>query len=72
MPGRDERDTIATLLVSGSAPPIPSIWRLSGEPITASRMRSRAATSSGRSDARKTVRGRATAQSRQERERCMG
>jgi hypothetical protein len=31
-----ERDTSPTLLVSGSAPPRPSIWRLSGEPIAAS------------------------------------
>ena len=32
-----ERETTATLLVSGSAPPMPSIWRGSGEPMTASR-----------------------------------
>ena len=43
----------ATLLVSGSAPPMPSIWRGSGEPITASRNWSRAAVSAGRSEARK-------------------
>src|SRR3546814_15439598 len=33
MPGSAARDTIATLLVSGLAPPMPSIWRGSGEPI---------------------------------------
>src|SRR5215469_8036480 len=44
---------MATLLVSGSAPPIPSIWRMSGEPITASRMRSRSSVSAGRSLAKK-------------------
>ena len=32
---------IATLLVSGSAPPTPSIWRGSGDPITANSTRSR-------------------------------
>ena len=51
--GRVERETIATLLVSGCAPPSPSIWRASGEPITASSRRSRAAGSAGRSSARK-------------------
>src|SRR6478752_1480141 len=50
---RMEREMIATLLVSGSAPPMPSIWRGSGDPITASSTRSRAAGSSGRSEARK-------------------
>ena len=34
-------ETMPTLLVSGCAPPRPSIWRLSGEPITASSTRSR-------------------------------
>ena len=53
MPGRLERDTIATLLVRGSAPPTPSICRGSGEPITASSTRSRAASSVGRSEATK-------------------
>src|SRR5215469_6631926 len=43
----------ATLLVSGSAPPIPSIWRTSGEPIAASRTRSRNSALAGRSLARK-------------------
>ena len=45
--------TTATLLVSGSAPPMPSIWRGSGEPMTRSRKASRAAVSAGRSSARK-------------------
>src|SRR5262252_3049219 len=44
---------MATLLVRGSAPPMPSIWRGSGEPMTASRTRSRNAISLGRSFARK-------------------
>src|ERR1035437_649712 len=35
-PGMLPLDTMPTLLVSGCAPPKPSIWRLSGEPITAS------------------------------------
>ena len=39
----------ATLLVSGCAPPTPSIWRTSGEPIAASSTRSRSARSAGRS-----------------------
>src|SRR5215469_6920021 len=43
----------ATLLVRGSAPPIPSIWRTSGEPIAASKTRSRNSGLTGRSLARK-------------------
>src|SRR5690348_11963680 len=53
MPGRGEADTMATLLVRGSAPPTPSIWRGSGEPMAASSTRSRNAGSVGRSEARK-------------------
>ena len=45
--------TTATLLVSGSAPPMPSIWRGSGEPMMRSRRRSRSWLSAGRSSARK-------------------
>ena len=45
--------TTATLLVNGWAPPMPSIWRGSGEPMTPSSTRSRSATSAGRSPARK-------------------
>jgi hypothetical protein len=45
--------TTATLLVSGSAPPMPSIWRSSGLPITPSRKASRSAVSAGRSLFRK-------------------
>ena len=41
--------TIPTLLVSECAPPKPSIWRLSGEPITESSTLSRVGTSAGRS-----------------------
>src|ERR1041385_3538174 len=48
-PGASPRLTMPTLLVSGCAPPRPSIWRLSGEPITASSTRSRVAGSAGRS-----------------------
>src|SRR5687768_16605835 len=44
---------IATLEVSGSAPPIPSIWRGSGDPIARSRNASRSAVSAGRSSATK-------------------
>src|SRR5215831_8872181 len=44
---------IAALLVKGSAPPIPSIWRTSGEPIAASKTRSRNSRRAGRSLARK-------------------
>ena len=40
-------ETTATLEVSGSAPPMPSIWRGSGEPMTRSRKASRAAASCG-------------------------
>src|SRR6185312_11207539 len=43
----------ATLLVSGCAPPTPSICRASGEPIAASKTRSRAEGETGRSLARK-------------------
>ena len=50
---RSLRLTMPTLLVSGCAPPSPSIWRRSGEPITASRTRSRVGRSSGRSAASK-------------------
>ncbi len=53
MPGRLDLEMMPTLLVSGSAPPMPSIWRGSGEPMTASRILSRAAVSAGRSEARK-------------------
>src|SRR5215469_7828363 len=51
--GRSEREMIATLLVRGSAPPMPSICRASGEPMAASSTRSRNAISPGRSIARK-------------------
>ena len=44
-------ETMPTLLVSGCAPPSPSIWRLSGEPITASSTLSRRGISAGRSAA---------------------
>ena len=40
--GMRRRETTATLLVSGCAPPMPSIWRASGEPMAASSTRSRA------------------------------
>ena len=43
------REMTATLLVSGCAPPMPSIWRASGEPIAASSTRRAAARSAGRS-----------------------
>ena len=39
----------AILLVSGWAPPMPSIWRTSGDPMAASKTRLRVATSAGRS-----------------------
>ena len=52
-PGFVLRRTMPTLLVSGLAPPSPSICRLSGDPSAASRMRSRLTTSDGRSDSRK-------------------
>src|SRR2546423_1254972 len=39
---------IATLLVSGCAPPTPSIWRGSGEPMAASSARSRSGADCGR------------------------
>ena len=39
--------TTATLLVSGLAPPMPSIWRGSGEPITPRSRRSRSSASAG-------------------------
>ena len=45
--------TMPTLLVSGWAPPMPSICRRSGEPITASSTRSRVGMSVGKSEARK-------------------
>ena len=48
-PGRLPGETMPTLLVSGCAPPRPSICRASGEPMTASSTRSRSATSAGRS-----------------------
>ena len=44
---------MATFEVSGSAPPIPSIWRGSGVPMIRSSRSSRMAGSSGRSEARK-------------------
>src|SRR3546814_16952377 len=53
MPGRLEGLTMATLLVSVVAPPRPSIWRASGEPMAASRTLSRGAESDGRSLAMK-------------------
>ena len=52
-PGREPFETMPTLLVSGCAPPSPSIWRLSGEPITASSTLSRVGISAGRSAALK-------------------
>ena len=39
--GRLERLMIATLLVKLSPPPTPSIWRVSGEPIAASKLNPR-------------------------------
>ena len=45
--------TIPTLLVKGSAPPSPSIWRVSGDPITASSTASRSGTPAGKSLSRK-------------------
>ena len=54
-PGLLPRRTMPTLLVSGCAPPRPSICRLSGEPIAASSTRSRVATSAGRSAALKNA-----------------
>ena len=56
MGGRSSREeglTTATLLVSGWAPPMPSIWRASGEPMADSSTASRLAISAGRSSARK-------------------
>src|SRR5574343_1840680 len=53
MPGRPEADTITTLLDSESPPPRPSIWRRSGEPITASSTWLRRASSCGKSLCRK-------------------
>ena len=44
---------MATLLVSGCAPPMPSICRASGDPNAASSTRSRTAGSAGRSSATK-------------------
>ena len=44
---------MATLDVSGSAPPIPSIWRASGEPITLRSIALRTVMSAGNSSARK-------------------
>ena len=52
-PGLALLRTIATLLVSGCAPPKPSICRLSGEPITDNNTRSRVALSVGKSDSLK-------------------
>jgi hypothetical protein len=51
--GPRREPTTATLLVSVSAPPRPSIWRTSGDPIAASSTRSRSARSAGKSEARK-------------------
>ena len=48
-PGLLPLDTMPTLEVSGCAPPRPSIWRLSGEPITDSSTLSRVGRSEGRS-----------------------
>src|SRR3954453_17812008 len=53
MPGPSERETIPTFEVSGSAPPMPSIWRGSGEPMMRSRKASRSARPCGRASARK-------------------
>jgi hypothetical protein len=53
MPSAVEGDTTATLEVSGCAPPTPSIWVGSGDPITRSSRSSRSAESAGRSAARK-------------------
>src|ERR671914_2056855 len=47
------REITATLLVSGCAPPIPSICRGSGVPMTRSSRSSRSAGPAGRSSARK-------------------
>ena len=44
---------MATLLVSVVAPPIPSIWRSSGEPIAARIILSRIVISVGKSDCKK-------------------
>src|SRR2546423_1119258 len=52
-PGRVDRATIAALLVSGSAPPRPSICLRSGEPMTARSTRSRSAGSAGRARSRR-------------------
>src|ERR1700675_4388795 len=48
-PGLLPLDTMPTLEVSGCAPPRPSIWRLSGEPITDSSTLSRVGRSDGKS-----------------------
>src|SRR5436190_22672575 len=53
IPGRSERLTITALLVRLSPPPIPSIWRMCSEPMTASSVRWSCAGSFGRSHARK-------------------
>ena len=52
-PGLLPGETMPTLLVSGCAPPRPSICRGSGEPMTASSTRSRKGSSPGRSAAAK-------------------
>ena len=46
---------IASLLVSGSAPPSPSIWRLSGEPNTRRISLSRSAPGGGMSSSRRKI-----------------
>src|SRR5580765_1049434 len=53
MPGRADRPRMTALLVRLSPPPMPSIWRTCGDPITASSTRSRTAGSAGKSSARK-------------------
>src|ERR1700733_4108073 len=53
MPTAVDGDTTATFEVSGCAPPTPSIWVGSGDPMTRSSRSSRSAGSAGRSEARK-------------------
>src|ERR1700756_2264627 len=53
MPGTADGATTATFDVSGCAPPTPSIWRGSGDPMTRRSRSSRSVLSAGRSPARK-------------------